>query len=211
MNQRNSVGAIILAAGTASRMGKPKQLLRLKNKAILEHVIDYTLNESFTEIMTVIGHEAFQIQRTITVDDVRFSWVVNEQYLSGQSSSLRLGINSLQKHHTHIMVFLGDLPFITSQTIRTVHDTGLELSNHVTEFFNVRPVYQGTYGHPVFFGNIDRNFFKQIKGDKGAKSVMGNISIQKKVDVDDCGIVLDIDTPNDYAKAIEFLDRENEF
>lgn len=62
-----SISAIILAAGTSSRMGKPKQILPLGNRAILEHVIQRSLAEDFSEVIVVIGHEAETIKNMITI------------------------------------------------------------------------------------------------------------------------------------------------
>ena len=57
-----NVHAIILAAGTSSRMGKPKQLLDLYGKPVLEHVIDAVLDADFTSVTAVIGNEAEKIK-----------------------------------------------------------------------------------------------------------------------------------------------------
>lgn len=206
MKRENKICAIILAAGTASRMGQAKQLLPLGDKTILEHVIYRTLQENFTEIFAVIGHDAQRIQRAITVDDSRFNWIWNNDYLAGQSTSLKLAIHQLYKLYTHMMIFLGDLPLITPQTIRTVYDLGAQIANERKESFIVRPTYQGTVGHPVFVGNLHHTLLMQIEGDRGLKSIMGKIPYKQQVAVNDPGIVFDIDTPQDYEHAMNYLE-----
>lgn len=196
-----AISAIILAAGSSSRMGKPKQLLPLGERTILEHVINYTINENFLEIITVIGHEASKLCNEITVDDQRFRWVVNEAYHRGQSTSLKLGIDMLQENIRHFMVFLGDLPFISPRTIKLIYRTGEKLALTKKEPFIIQAEYESVQGHPVFFGNIDRTFFAQLKGDQGAKGIMNQIQFHKNLIVKDKGIVFDIDTPRDYLLA----------
>jgi molybdenum cofactor cytidylyltransferase len=119
-----SICAVILAAGTSSRMGQPKQLLELKGRLLLEHVIQTASAANFSEIITVIGCEADKIQKSILIEDSRFRWVFNEDYLSGQGSSLKAGILNAEDHHSGIMVFLGDLPFIKESTIQSIYQSG---------------------------------------------------------------------------------------
>lgn len=200
MKDRN-VGALILAAGTASRMGTPKQLLKLGQEPMLEHVIRLALAECFSEVIAVIGHEAKAIQETIHVMDARFRWVMSEDYHKGQGTSLNEGMSQISKHH--VMVFLGDLPFISRKTIHDMYHLGTEMLKDCEEPFVVQPSYLGTAGHPVFFGNMEPGWFKEIRGDRGAKAIMGKFKVKKKMPVEDEGILFDIDTPEAYQNALK--------
>lgn len=206
----SSICAIILAAGTASRMGKPKQLLPLGDLALLEHTINRLVNENFTEVITVIGYEAINIKNRIPIDNERFRWVENEAYLTGQSSSLRVGIESLQKHHTNVMVFLGDLPFIQAETIRLIYKFGVDRMKENEEAFVIRPTYKEVPGHPVFFGHINKHHFAQLQGDNGGKPIMKRISNHILLEVEDPGILFDVDTPEDYVEAKKKWRRNHE-
>lgn len=196
-----SICAIILAAGTSSRMGKPKQMLPLGNDPILEHVINCSLHENFSEVIAVIGHEANTIKENIVIDSERFRWVVNESYLLGQSSSLKVGVEDLKKHHSNIMVFLGDLPFLSTKTIHAIYRHGAKRLEETDAPFIIRPMYNGDVGHPVFFGNIDRHLFSQLQGDTGGKAIIHQISDRIFLKVEDDGILFDVDTLADYEKA----------
>ncbi len=196
-----SICAIILAAGTSSRMGKPKQLLLLNERPLLEHVIQRVLAAPFSDVVAVIGNEAEQIQKEISVEDKRFQWLVNENYLSGQSSSLQAGISHVGQQHDGIMIFLGDLPFISDATIQRIMNAGMISLKDYKDSFIIQPSYHGETGHPVFFGSLNRDLIMQIKGDTGAKAIMKNISYRKLLEVEDEGILFDIDTPEIYEKA----------
>ncbi len=196
--------AIILAAGTSSRMGRAKQLLPLGGRPILAHIIDRALGEDFTEIIAVIGHEADAIQRAITVQDVRFRWVVNKDYRSGQGASLKCGLSQMNEHHSSVMVFLADLPFLSQETVHDIYERGTLMLQETDVPFVLRPSFQGTAGHPVFFGHVNAEWFQQIDGDQGAKVMMEQFSIRKRFPVEDQGILYDIDTPEGYERAGRF-------
>lgn len=198
----SSICAIILAAGTSVRMGKPKQLLQLNGKPLLEHIIQMAVSSNFSEILTVIGCEASKIKKTITVDDPRFHWIVNEDYLSGQSTSLKTGISQIGEQHSGMMIFLGDLPFITNTTIQTIYRAGKDMLKENDKSFVIQPEYKGIKGHPVFLGHPDKKIFMELSGDHGAKAIMNKMPSRQSIAVEDDGILFDIDTPEDYCKAI---------
>lgn len=200
-----NIGALILAAGTASRMGTAKQLLKLNKEPMLAHVIQLALAECFSEVIAVIGHEANAIQETIHVTDARFRWVINEDYHMGQGTSLKKGMNQISKRHSSVMVFLGDLPFISLKTTHDIFKQGASMLKEYEKSFVVQPSYQGTAGHPVFFGNIKPEWFKEIEGDRGAKAIMDKFKVKKRMPVEDQGVLFDIDTPEAYQKALKWF------
>ncbi|MFB4162299.1 NTP transferase domain-containing protein [Alteribacillus sp. JSM 102045] len=200
-----NVIALILGAGTSSRMGRTKQLLEYKGYFLLEYVIRRTLSFKFTRVINVVGHEAEKIQSLIQIDDTRFQWVVNPNYQKGQSSSLLKGIKMIGNSEPSVMVFLGDQPLISENTIQLVFQRGIEqYSVTPNQPFVMQPTYQGFPGHPVFFGNIHMINFTGLKGDQGAKKIIRNLKIWSKTPVDDPGILFDIDTPEEYEQAKNF-------
>ena len=205
MNMDPSICAIILAAGTSSRMGRSKQLLLLNNKPLLEHVIQKSLAAPFSEVVTVIGSEAEQIKKKITIDDERFQWIVNENYSCGQSYSLKAGISYVGSKHDGIMIFLGDLPSLSDATIKSVFNAGVSTLKKCKDSFIIQPSYFGEMGHPVFFGHFNRELIMKIKGDTGAKKIIKEIPHHIQLDVEDEGILFDIDTPEAYKRAKQYL------
>lgn len=179
----------------------PKQLLPLKGSYLLEHVIRQSLTADFAQVLTVIGHEAESIQRHIRIEDRRFQWVVNPDYQTGQSSSLKLGMCAAARSHSAIMVFLGDLPFISAETVSSIIEHGRQLCSELGEPYVVRPSFNGVPAHPAFFGNIQPEMFSQLQGDQGAKPIIGCMQHRFLLPVDDAGVLLDIDTPEMYERA----------
>lgn len=206
-----NVHAIILAAGKSSRMGKSKQLLDLYGKPVLEHVIDAVLDADFTSVTAVIGNEAEKIKSSIKKSDPRFRWVVNDTFDQGQSTSVRKGIESIGEEIVNAMLFLGDMPLIKKETIHRLLQTGIDTMRAPSASSCViRPSFQRKPGHPVFFVRVSRTLFQSIHGDKGAKPIMKYIDAKKLIVVDDIGIHFDLDTIEDYERAIEIFAQHEE-
>jgi molybdenum cofactor cytidylyltransferase len=200
-----NISALILAAGSSQRMGQPKQLLEFDGKHLLENVINLALSFPFSEVIAVIGNQADQIQRLIKIDDDRFRWIVNHNYADGQSVSLSKGIKEVGEH-VFMMVFLGDQPLIREETIWTVMETGVKKSTqYVNTPYVIQPSFNEKPGHPVFFGNLSLHDFSRVEGDQGARALIKNLESRCLVPVQDAGILIDIDTPEQYEKAKKLL------
>lgn len=203
--------AVILAAGMSSRMGEAKQLVSLHGRYLLEHVIRLALQEGFAQVLTVIGHEADRIQRSIQIEDTRLRWVINPMYRLGQSTSFTLGIRKALEAHSSAMVFLGDQPFVKSQTVHEVWSHGNQRMQDVQQPFVLQPAYREKPGHPVFFGNVNSALFENLAGDQGAKSIIATMHRRILLPVDDPGIHFDIDTQADLEKAQHSIGTSEEY
>ncbi|MEN9378480.1 MAG: hypothetical protein RJB15_158 [Pseudomonadota bacterium] len=91
------------------------------------------------------------------------------------------------------LILPGDLPLITSKTIRLVADA-LRPNSLVVPFF------QQMQGHPVGFGREFRNDLLELRGDSGARAILAKNQIHR-LDVDDQGCVFDVDTPDLLKQA----------
>ena len=99
MNTSLSTAAIILAAGSSSRMGggRHKLLLPLDDRPVLAHVIDASLASQARPIIVVLGHQSDQVRSHIKQNTIHddITLVENTHYQQGMSSSLRIGIQTL--------------------------------------------------------------------------------------------------------------------
>src|SRR2546421_4315544 len=102
MNQKRSTAAIILAAGSSSRMGdgRHKLLLPLDDRPVLAHVIDATLASQARPIVIVLGHHADQVRMQITTytEHPAITLIENPDYLQGMSTSMRSGLRTIISH-----------------------------------------------------------------------------------------------------------------
>jgi molybdenum cofactor cytidylyltransferase len=191
------VGAIILAAGNSTRMGKVKQSLPLGHGTVLTQTIANVRGAEVNEIVLVLGASAEIIHRQLPLPLLKgLKVVVNHAYVEGMSSSLRAGISALDQHSEAALIILGDQPFIRSQTMDQVIRAYRRDQAQI-----VIPSFQGSRGNPVL---LDRSVFSEVmalEGDTGCRAIFGNhLEGIVKVEVEDEGILLDIDDPDDYNR-----------
>ena len=203
---KHHVCAVILAAGKASRMGKMKQLLPLGHQTILEHVIDTTLNEDFSAVYVVVGYNEALIREQIKRRDERLHWIINPAYEDGQSTSLKVAFEQLKARYDHMVLFLGDMPCIQSKTINYIYEESIKKAINDEEPFILRPTCNGINGHPVFIGNFFHDVFMRVEGDSGLRQIVNELSNCFTREVNDVGVMLDVDTIEQYEQMKEFYE-----
>lgn len=128
--------AIILAAGSSTRMGSQKMLLPFGSSTILETVIQNILRSSVDSVTVVLGANQHEILRIIQPLPVEVC--INENHLSGMLSSVICGFNALPDDTGTALVFLGDQPGISPKVTdrvieaynQSLHGIVIPISNH---------------------------------------------------------------------------------
>ena len=193
MADLSSVGVVILAAGSSRRLGRPKQLLELEGKPLLQHVIDAVGAVGVGQIVVVLGHAADQIQAALTLPQ-HAKVVVNLDHARGQGSSVRAGLDRLSPHMGRAVILLGDQPRVAPDAIRAVAEGTGPI---------VRAVYRGTPGHPVAF---DRDVWAELAttavGDQGGRELLRRDPQRVHEVALDQPSPLDIDTEDDYMRVL---------
>ena len=213
MNTNLSTAAIILAAGSSSRMGggRHKLLLPLNDRPVLAHVIDTSLQSQVHPIIVVLGHQSDQVRLHIKqyTNHEHISLVENVHYLQGMISSLRLGIQTLVAdgyRNEHIsyqtdsaLIVLGDQPLITSTII-----DALITAYRSTGKAIVAPLYKGKRGSPVLF---DKSLFSElieVSGDEGGRTVLERHRDEVElIEIGDALANYDVDTWEAYEQVVE--------
>jgi molybdenum cofactor cytidylyltransferase len=190
------IPAIILAAGKSTRMGRPKALLPIgADDTFLTHLVATFRAAGIDDVVVVVGYEAPAIVEAVQRRDALARVVVNENYESGQLSSLVAGLRVVDRPGVvAAMMALVDVPLVSASTIAAIVER-----YHATRAPIVRPVGRGKRGHPVL---IDRALFDELRRSdpsQGAKGVVrAHTSIAGDVEVDDEGAFVDVDTPSEY-------------
>lgn len=184
------VTAIILAAGTSSRMGETNKLfLDLKGKPIIEWVIE-GVSQSAVEEIILVGSE-LSMDRLAQFDDCKIRLIENANYKSGMTSSIQAGVSAASPKNG-LMICLGDLPLIRTETLN-------QLILAFDDQSIVVPTYQGQKGNPVIFPSSLRQAILDHKEPEGCKGVVqANKKLVKLIEVDDEGILKDVDTHEQY-------------
>lgn len=189
------ITGIVLAAGTSTRLGTPKQLLELDGRPLLQHVVDAACASSLDEVLIVLGHEAEIIQVVVALPDTARA-VLNEDYETGQSSSLRAGLAAASHRSEAAAILLGDQPGMTPALIDEVIERWRATNAPI-----VRPTFQGTPGHPVIVGRGEWGSFARVEGDRGAGAEMERDPA--RVEIVEMGMppLEDVDTWEQYERT----------
>ena len=91
-----NIGSILLAAGSSTRMGQPKQLLDIAGKPLIAHAIDIALQTDATNLVVVLGANPGLFLRKTR--DLRLHYVVNENWQRGMGSSLKASVSSITRY-----------------------------------------------------------------------------------------------------------------
>lgn len=191
----SGVSAIVLAAGSSTRMGTPKPLVRVGGQAMLQRVLS-TLHESqVDEIIVVLGHCAQLIRDSVSFG--RAKPILNESYRQGMASSIQVGLSNVSSAAQAALIVLADQPFLKPLTISVLIDA---YRLHNAEI--VVPVHKGFRGNPVL---LSRAVFAEVfalTGDVGFRAIFATHPVGTlKVPVDDAGILTDLDTPADVQRV----------
>jgi molybdenum cofactor cytidylyltransferase len=188
-------GLLILAAGSSSRLGQPKQQLVFKGKTLLQHAVDEALHSHCSPIFVVLGANESSLRSSLYAQNVRI--VVNPDWETGMASSIRCGVEALLKNEPNIsqaIVMLCDQPFVDAEILNVLIDQKEKTGKAI-----VACTYDNTLGTPVLF---DRSFFPQLltlKGQQGAKKLVFD-HVDQVSSVPFAFGNIDIDTIEDYQK-----------
>ena len=164
------ITGVILAAGGSRRMGRPKQLLPLGRKPLLQHVIDTASASCLDQLVLVLGHAADEVRAALALP-VRppARVVVNREWEVGQSTSLRAGLHASDERAAAVAVLLGDQPGVTGALIDQVAARFLSAGAAAA-----RPVWRDgrVPGHPVFLARAIWPEVERLEGDQGARSLL---------------------------------------
>jgi molybdenum cofactor cytidylyltransferase len=150
---RLAVGAVLLAAGSGSRMGnRPKCLLELGGVPLIRRQLIALSGAGVDELVVVLGHYAERIEPA--VQDFPVTLVRNLDPDAGQVSSLRLGLQALSPKIDTVLVALADQPLINSQDINDLIGAYKKRPEGAQV---VQPTVDGQPGNPVMFSSDVRD------------------------------------------------------
>jgi molybdenum cofactor cytidylyltransferase len=208
------IGAIVLAAGSSSRMGggRHKLLLPLGERSVIRHVVDAIIRSQARPLVVVVGHQADRVRAAITdgITDEDVSIVENPAYLQGMSTSIHVGLRELIKNDRQAqaisgaLIMLGDQPLMTERIINALIGQKTMSGRRI-----IAPLYGGKRGNPVLF---DANLFAElltVSGDEGGRSVLQRYREDiANLEVGDVTASFDVDTWDAYQQVVTEWQRQ---
>ena len=192
-----TIAAIILAAGKSTRMGAPKMLLPWGQSSVIETVVQHVLDMELTPVVIVTGANQAPIEEKLAPFSGRVQVIHNGQYDRLEMFfSIKLGIRQVADYCDAAMLFLGDQPHISPQT---VVDLIALFTNRNASI--VIPSYNMRRGHPIL---LHQRYFYEILGmpdDASLKTFLANNEREiQYLLIDDDSILEDMDSPEEYQQ-----------
>ncbi|MEL6255563.1 MAG: nucleotidyltransferase family protein [Bacteroidota bacterium] len=190
------ISAIILAAGSSSRLGRAKQLLKYKNKSFIQHLIEKLAETGISNPIIVLGARYEAIKTHIEGLPNKSTLIKNENWEQGMSTTLASGIKALEDDIDAILICLSDQPLIPTNHYSKLLDAFKENQKLVSSF------YQDSVGVPAL---IPRKYFQeilQLKSKSGAKYILKKYK-EESVLIPCKEASLDVDTEEDYRQIVD--------
>jgi molybdenum cofactor cytidylyltransferase len=186
------IGAVVLAAGLSTRMGRFKLTLPWDGTTVIGRVVRTLEEAGLEDVVVVTGHRSDKVARALTGLAART--VYNPSYASGEMlSSIQVGLLALRREAQAAVICLGDQPQMEAATVRAVLGAGRE-----EEWRRVIvPSFQMRAGHPVL---LPRCIWPDILATAGTlREVMKAQGKQiRYIDIETSTVLADLDTPRDY-------------
>jgi molybdenum cofactor cytidylyltransferase len=184
--------AIILAAGESTRMKTNKLLLQVNGITMIETVIRNVMQPEVDHILVVLG--AFRANMIPVISTLPVLHCYNAEYKKGMLSSVQCGFRNIPDAADTVLVYPGDQPRIPGDLAGTLCRACRQSGKGI-----VVPVFSGKRGHPLLITGKYRQAVGLLSHDEGLRSLLrmfpGDVL---EVEVEVPGILLDIDTPDDY-------------
>jgi molybdenum cofactor cytidylyltransferase len=186
---------ILLAAGQASRFGRPKQLEAYNGRPFVRNVAEAALSGGLSPVLVVTGAYGEQVEaalKGLAVEIVR-----NERWQAGQSSSIQAGLRSLPPGIGSTLFLLADQPQIRPSLIRSL------VERHARELAPIiAPLVNGQRGNPVLFDQDTFPDLLSLQGDSGGRAIFSRHPVDY-LPWHDESVLIDIDTAGDMEKLAD--------
>lgn len=195
---KDSLAAIILAAGYSFRMKRFKPLLSLGGSTVIEQAIHSFLDRGIKDIRVVVGHRANELLPVLERLEVKT--IVNANFPEGMFSSVREGVKSLSPEVAGFFLLPVDNPIVGLQTIETLQNAFFSSDSGI-----IYPFHEGERGHPPL---ISRRYIDDVLNwnkPGGMRALLEQYEHDAlDVEVEDPGTLLDMDTLEDYHKMLKY-------
>jgi CTP:molybdopterin cytidylyltransferase MocA len=197
MEQPQNVAAVVLAAGESRRFGSPKQLARMGERTLLEHVLEIARTAGLDPVVAVVP---VWLSRPAAMDDERLRWVRNPHPERGMSHSLQLGFAALPTDVGAAVILLGDQPTVGPATIHR-----LLLARGGRPLVATRVAER--LAAPLLVERSHFGVVEQPRGDIGLREVLA-AHPEWVLPVEADGALPDVDSPDDLARIGHMFDSE---
>ncbi len=194
-----TVGAVVLAAGGSTRLGRPKQLLQYRGETLVLRAARAACSAGCAPVVVVAGDEPERIKEELSPLDVQLCH--HAEWPRGIGSSIRIGVAyavALDPALDTVLLMVCDQPFVTAEII-----TALLAARARTQKRAIACAYAGTIGVPALFARTSFPSLLALPDEQGAKHLL-SAHAEEIALIEFPQGTIDIDTPDDF-RAISLL------
>ena len=188
------IAAVVLAAGRSTRMGRPKLMLEIAGRTVIQRVVDHVRQSRCDRIVVVVGDAADHVAAAVRGPGVHV--VVNERYAEGMGTSIAAGVSALPAECEAAVVLLGDQPRLPAASIDALIDayrtTGKPL---------VASRHGAVTGAPTLIARALFDEARRLAGDVGGRWLIDrhpDLVAEVPLSPD---LAVDLDTPEEFARV----------
>ena len=181
-----SLSVLIPAAGTSERLGHAKQLVKYKGTTLIQNAVNTASSLDPHEIIVITGANAKAVKDAVLQPPV--NWIHNPNWSNGMGGSIALGAAAVSPKSAGLMILLCDQWKIQVSDLQLLAETWQSDPERI-----VCASAEGINMPPVIFPLSCFNELKELRGDKGARTIIGNNShLLDSIQIESA--VIDLDT-----------------
>jgi len=188
------ITALVLAAGSSRRLGRPKQLLEFRGATLLDATISTVLGFGFAQTIVTVGGAEAEVRTTVDLTAVEV--VDSVHHTDGCSSSIVSALDFIDPAADGFLLFLGDqpdVPAVAVDALAAAAADGAEIA--VVD-------YRDETGHPFWFARSTFDALRDLHGDKAVWKVIESGRFPVHEVALDTNVPLDVDTWDDYERLL---------
>ena len=187
------ISSILLAAGQSKRMlGENKLTKCIQGVPLIKHSVKNILESSIQELIIVLGYQNEKIKKIIDKNK-KIKFIMNTNFESGISSSIKEGLKHLNKKSEAFFICLGDMPLINNRIYN-------EIIKQKNDNEIIIPTYKGEQGNPILFSRSMKKEIMNLHGDHGAKKLLKSNKYKiLNIEVNDQSVMKDFNTINNFS------------
>lgn len=183
---------LILAAGSSSRLGQPKQLIEFQGETLIRRITQTALCVS-DDVLVVLGANSELIEQNLLSFSEQIKFLFNPNWQEGMGTSIRIGTEVLAPVSDAIMILLCDQPFVSTSILQEMMQIFASSKRPI-----IACEYKNQLGVPMLFAEPLFHELLKLQGDKGARAFLHKYQEQIGVVQFPEGI-FDVDTLEDIA------------
>ena len=191
---QSALATVILAAGGSTRLGRPKQLVRLRGRALLDRAVSAALTATQGPVVVVVGADGLRLRSLVARSRApRVEIVHHAGWREGMSSSLRRGLDAVPHGARAVLFMLADQPHVDARSLE-----------RLVAAWRRRPAraaaaaYSGRLGVPAILPRSAFRALRALVGDEGARRVLAAAPGVTRVELPEAAV--DVDTAEDLTR-----------